>query len=152
MKCIFCYPRLEEGVATACSRQCTGRVRFLGFLDDKKGIIYKLVHVWKVALPLHPEYGTEPNVFYIPPLSPPPIDADGRIDPTQNRIPLGYLRFLFGPEVDQALDTLNAEMKKVREGGKSELMEILISKEWESLFGPFTKDPATLDRKPQKFA
>jgi ethylbenzene hydroxylase subunit beta/complex iron-sulfur molybdoenzyme family reductase subunit beta len=152
MKCIFCYPRLEEGVATACSRQCTGRVRFLGFLDDKTGIIYKLVHVWKVALPLHPEYGTEPNVFYIPPLSPPAIDAAGKIDSSRNRIPMGYLRFLFGPEVDPALETLNAEMKKVREGGKSELMEMLISKEWESLFGPFTKDPATLERKPQKSA
>jgi ethylbenzene hydroxylase subunit beta/complex iron-sulfur molybdoenzyme family reductase subunit beta len=150
MKCIFCYPRLEKNVATACSRQCTGRVRFLGFLDDKNGVIYKLVNIWKVALPLHPEYGTEPNVFYVPPLSPPMLTDDGRIDGTKSRIPLDYLRYLFGPEVENALKTIKQEMQKVREGGKSELMEILISREWKSLFGPFVNDPSTLERKPVK--
>ena len=38
---------------------------------------------WKVALPLHPEFGTEPNVFYVPPLSPPRFDANGEIDESQ---------------------------------------------------------------------
>jgi DMSO reductase family type II enzyme iron-sulfur subunit len=148
MKCIFCYPRLEEKVANACARQCTGRVRFVGLLDDKKGLIHKLVNVWKVALPLHPEYGTEPNVFYVPPLSPPRLDEAGKIDKGKDRIPLAYLRYLFGPEVEGALATLKKEMRKVRTGGKSELMEILISKEWRAMFGPFRKDPAKLERKP----
>jgi len=147
MKCIFCYPRLEEKVANACARQCTGRVRFVGFLDDKRGIVHKLVNVWKVALPLHPEYGTEPNVFYVPPLSPPRIGEDGSVDQTKDRIPPAYLRFLFGPEVEEALTTMKKEMQKVRNGGKSELMEILISKEWNKMFGPFSKDPALLERK-----
>jgi len=148
MKCIFCYPRLEEKVANACARQCTGRVRFVGFLDNKKGLIHKLVHVWKVALPLHPEYGTEPNVFYVPPLSPPRLDESGKVDNGKDRIPLAYLRYLFGPEVEGALATLKKEMAKVRNGGKSELMEILISKEWRAMFGPFREDPAKLERKP----
>jgi nitrate reductase beta subunit len=32
--------------------------------------IYKFVKVWKLALPLHPEYRTLAMMFYIPPLSP----------------------------------------------------------------------------------
>ncbi|MEW6439982.1 MAG: 4Fe-4S dicluster domain-containing protein [bacterium] len=150
MKCIFCYPRLEQNVATACSRQCTGRVRFLGFLDDVKGPIHKLVKVWKVALPLHPEYGTEPNVFYVPPLAPPRLDDQGKIDPTKPRIPTAYLRFLFGPEVEKALETLQGELAKVRGGGKSELMDTLIARQWLNMFGPFKTDPATLQRVPEK--
>ena len=70
-KCLFCLPRVEQGVAPACARQCPGRLRFVGYLDDEAGPIHKLVAQWKVALPLHPEYGLEPNVFYVPPLSPP---------------------------------------------------------------------------------
>ncbi len=150
MKCIFCYPRLEQEVATACVRQCTGRVRFLGFLDDEKGPIHKLVKVWKVALPLHLEYGTEPNVFYVPPLSPPRLDEEGKIDPSKPRIPMAYLRYLFGPEVEKAMETMQSEMTKVRSGGKSELMDILIAREWAKMFEPFTKDPALLERPPQK--
>jgi len=150
MKCIFCYPRLEQEVATACARQCTGRVRFLGFLDDEKGPIHKLVKVWKVALPLHLEYGTEPNVFYVPPLSPPRLDEQGKVDTSKPRIPMAYLRYLFGPEVEKAMETMQSEMTKVRNGGKSELMDILIAREWAGMFKPFTKDPALLERTPQK--
>ena len=148
MKCIFCYPRLEQGVASACARQCTGRVRFLGFMDDEKGPIHKLVKVWKVALPLHLEYGTEPNVFYVPPLAPPRLDEEGKVDPSKPRIPMAYLRYLFGPEVEKALETMKTEMEKVRNGGKSELMDILIAREWAGMFKPFTTDPATLERPP----
>ncbi len=32
--------------------------------------IYKLIHKYKIALPLHPEYRTMPMVWYVPPLSP----------------------------------------------------------------------------------
>ena len=67
-KCIFCFPRLEQGYPPACARQCPGRLRFVGFLEDEDGPIHKLVYQWKVALPLHPEYGTEPNVYYVPPI------------------------------------------------------------------------------------
>ena len=150
MKCIFCYPRLEQEVATACARQCTGRVRFLGFMDDETGPIHKLVKVWKVALPLHLEYGTEPNVFYVPPLSPPRLDEEGKVDPSKPRIPMAYLRYLFGPEVEKAMEVMQSEMTKVRSGGKSELMDILIAREWAGMFKPFTQDPALLERVPEK--
>jgi len=134
-KCIFCFPRLEEGVAPACARQCPGRLRFVGFLDDENGPIDKLVNQWQVALPLHPEYGTEPNVFYVPPMLPPKFDEAGNfVDEADPRVPMEYLRSLFGPEVDQALITLHEEMERKQEGKESELMDLLIAREWKSLF------------------
>jgi nitrate reductase beta subunit len=39
--------------------------------------VYKLIHTYGVALPLHPEYRTVPMVWYIPPLSP-VVDAVSR--------------------------------------------------------------------------
>ena len=150
MKCIFCYPRLEQEVANACARQCTGRIRWVGFVDKPESIIYKLVKVWKVALPLHAEFGTNPNVFYVPPLSPPRLDQDGKLDMSKPRIPREYLRYLFGPEVDNALDIMNKELEKVRNGSRSELMEILIAREWTKMFDKFNKDPAIMNRVPPK--
>ena len=144
-KCIFCYPRVEKGVAPACARQCPGRLRFVGFLDDENGPIYKLVKKWEVALPLHPERNTEPNVYYVPPISPPRFDADGNIDESKPRIPTAYLKYLFGDKVEATLDKLKAEMAKTKAGGKSEILDTLIAYEWKSLFGPFTKDPAELE-------
>lgn len=132
-KCIFCFPRTEKGEAPACARQCPGRLRFVGFLDDERGPIYALVYKWKVALPLHEEYGTEPNVFYVPPILPPAFDEEGRFS-QKPRIPVQYLRSLFGPRVDAALATLKAEMEKRQRGEPSELMDILIAKDWRSLF------------------
>ena len=132
-KCIFCFPRVEQGIAPACARQCPGRLRFVGFLEDLDGPIHKLVHQWKVALPLHPEFGTEPNVYYVPPMLPQSFDSEGRFS-DEPRVPTEYLRYLFGPDVDQALITLDAEMDRKKEGKASELMDLLIAKDWKSLF------------------
>ena len=132
-KCIFCFPRVEEGVAPACARQCPGRLRFVGMLEDEGGPIHKLVYEWKVALPLHPEYGTEPNVFYVPPILPPTFDEEGRWS-DEPRVPMEYLESLFGPEVEQALITLHEEMERKKAGKESELMDLLIAKDWKSLF------------------
>lgn len=132
-KCIFCMPRIEEGVAPACARQCPGRLRFVGYLDDEEGPIHKLVHQWKVALPLHPEFGLEPNVFYVPPMSPSAMDANGR--PTgEPRIPLATLEGLFGPRVRDALATVEAERAKRGRGEASALMDLLIAYDWNESF------------------
>ena len=145
-KCIFCFPRVEQGVAPACARQCPGRLRFVGFLEDKDGPIDKLVNQWKVALPLHPEYGTEPNVYYIPPILPPTFDAEGRFDEANPRVPMEYVRYLFGPKVDAALITIHEEMEKKREGKASELMDLLIARDWKSLFNiPDVQVASTMD-------
>jgi DMSO reductase family type II enzyme iron-sulfur subunit len=133
-KCIFCFPRVEQGVAPACARQCPGRLRFVGFLEDDGGPIAKLVYEWKVALPLHPEFGTGPNIYYVPPMLPSRFDDEGDFDDSEPRVPMEYLRYLFGPQVDQALITLHEEMEKKQDGKSSELMDLLIAREWKSLF------------------
>ena len=144
-KCIFCFPRIEKGVAQACARQCPGRVRFVGYRDDQNAPIYKLVDKWKVAIPLHPEYGTEPNVFYVPPLAPARFDESGDLDESNPRIPTEYLESLFGPAVHDSLAILKAEMEKSRGGGKSELMDLLIAYKWKDMFGGFDRDPASIE-------
>jgi nitrate reductase beta subunit len=72
----------------------------------RKSPVYKLTKVYRVALPLHPEYRTLPMVWYIPPLSP-IVDAlretgndaedagnlFGALDSL--RIPIEYLAELF---------------------------------------------------------
>ncbi|MEO8249657.1 MAG: 4Fe-4S dicluster domain-containing protein [Burkholderiales bacterium] len=124
-KCIFCYPRIEKGLATACARQCVGRIRWIGYLDDVDGPIHTLVNKYKVALPLHPEWGTQPNVFYVPPSSPPKFGKDGE-ELDEPRVPLEYLESLFGPGVKDALATVKRERRAKAEGKKSELMDTLI--------------------------
>ena len=132
-KCILCYPRIEKGEPPACAKQCVGRVRFVGYRDDEEGPIYKLVDQYKVALPLHAEWGTEPNVFYVPPTSPPRFDADGKAS-KEPRIPIAYLETLFGPDVGIALNTLAAERSKKAAKQPSELMDLLIGYRQSGMF------------------
>jgi len=134
-KCIFCFPRVEKGLPPACAHQCVGRIRFVGFLDDEEGQVYKLVHKYKVALPLRPDFGTQPNVYYIPPLFDPP-KLDDNMAPIDNsrRVPIEYLELLFGKEVHQAFETLRKEMEKRARGEESELMDILIAYSHRDMF------------------
>jgi nitrate reductase beta subunit len=96
-KCIACYPRIEgrdpltEGrpMETRCMSACVGQIRLQGFLDDNpKNPITWLIKHHKVALPLYPQFGTEPNVYYIPP----------------RWAPREYLRQMFGPGADEAVE------------------------------------------------
>ena len=107
----------------------------MGFKDDKESAVYKLIYVWKVALPLHPEYGTEPNVFYVPPIGSFRFGPNGEVT-NERRIPIGYLGRLFGgvENVKRAQDTVLAERGKARKGERSELCEILIGFDSEDRF------------------
>lgn len=76
---------------------CPGQIRLQGLVklgrggkwaEDRYNPLYYLVRVAKVALPLYPQFGTEPNVYYIPP----------------RWVPRDYLRQMFGPGVDQAIE------------------------------------------------
>jgi nitrate reductase beta subunit len=104
-KCIACYPRVEgkdpesEGqpMETRCMAACIGQIRMQGLVqmnpdgtwaEDRYNPLYYLVHVAKVALPLYPQFGTEPNGYYIPP----------------RWVPRPYLYQMFGPGVDQAIE------------------------------------------------
>ncbi len=104
-KCIGCYPRVEGGdpdggglpQETRCMEACIGQVRMQGLVkvaadgsweEDPGNPLYYLVHVAKVALPLYPQFGTQPNGYYIPP----------------RWVPRPYLRQMFGPGVDEAVE------------------------------------------------
>jgi complex iron-sulfur molybdoenzyme family reductase subunit beta len=95
--------------------------------------VYKLVKEWKVALSLRPDFGTGPNVYYIPPLSPPKFNDKGEVT-NEPRIPIEYLKKLFGAEVENALKILQGEMEKKAKGEKSELMDILIAYKHSEMF------------------
>lgn len=125
-KCISCYPRIEKGEAPACVAQCIGRAQFIGWKDDVDGAVMQLVRKWKVALPLHPEFGTESNVFYVPPFSSPVTEGAMGVGGKQ-RIPDEELEKLFGPGVKAALATLRAERDKRSMGQPSDLMNLLIA-------------------------
>jgi len=93
-KCIGCYPAVEQGVQPRCVTTCIGKIRLMGFLS-KPGEAKAdrpmdfLVSVRKVALPLYPQLGLEGNVYYIPPVN----------------VPREFLRQMFGPGVDRAIET-----------------------------------------------
>jgi nitrate reductase beta subunit len=95
-KCIGCYPKVEKGMQTQCVENCIGKIRGQGFVThpdkgtpDPKNPIDYLVHIRKLALPLYPQFGTSPNVYYIPPV----------------HSPTDFLEQMFGPGVQHAIDT-----------------------------------------------
>ncbi len=93
-KCIACYPKIEKGVQPQCVVSCIGKIRMQGWISapelaDEHNPIDYLVHIRKVALPLFPQFGLEPNVFYIPPI----------------HVSEEFLVQLFGPGVVAAVET-----------------------------------------------
>jgi len=104
-KCVGCFPRVEgsdpltegEPMEPRCMTACVGKIRLHGLVDvEQDGTwtptpehpLYFLVHEEQVALPRYPQFGTQPNIYYIPP----------------RWVPRGYLRQMFGPGVDAALE------------------------------------------------
>jgi nitrate reductase beta subunit len=106
-KCIGCYPRVEgkdptispngEPAETRCMAACVGKIRMQGLVKiepdgswtvDPKSPLYYLIRQRQVALPLYPQFGTEPNGFYIPP----------------RWVPRPYLVQMFGPGVDHSIE------------------------------------------------
>ncbi|MGE5644936.1 MAG: nitrate reductase subunit beta [Acidobacteriota bacterium] len=79
-------------------------------IDDKviesaqKSPVYKYVKLWKLALPLHPEFRTMPMLFYVPPLLPVMASMnDGLYENSTDffsslesaRLPIRYMASLF---------------------------------------------------------
>ena len=106
-KCIACFPRVEgkdelvsptgAPAETRCMSACVGKIRMQGLVEiDENGAwvpapkspLYYLIRERQIALPLYPQFGTEPNGYYIPP----------------RWVPRGYLIQMFGPGVDHAID------------------------------------------------
>src|SRR6516165_1955930 len=69
--------------------QGLGRVRTGGLRShDTSSPLYFLIRERRVALPLYPQFGTEPNGYYIPP----------------RWVPRDYLVQMFGPGVEHAIE------------------------------------------------
>jgi nitrate reductase beta subunit len=93
-KCIGCYPAVENGRQTQCTITCIGKIRLQGFITTPEQAsadrpLDYLVHIAQVAKPLYPQFGLEPNVYYIPPVHVPPV----------------FLGQMFGYGVEEALAT-----------------------------------------------
>ncbi|MEW6749694.1 MAG: 4Fe-4S dicluster domain-containing protein [Candidatus Latescibacterota bacterium] len=96
-KCIACYPKIEQGLAPQCFVNCIGKIRLAGWISPPEQAnadnpIDYLVHQRQVALPLFPQFGLEPNVYYIPPV----------------HAPASFLRQTFGPGAEAAVATYRA--------------------------------------------
>lgn len=66
MKCNFCRDRLAEGELPACVANCASTARYFGDLDDPNSQVSTLIKE-RGGFTLHPEAGTGPNVYYLPP-------------------------------------------------------------------------------------
>jgi nitrate reductase beta subunit len=96
-KCIGCFPKIEAGEQPQCFVNCIGKIRLQGFLSPpsqarEDNPIDYLVHVRKLALPLFPQFGLEPNVYYVPPI----------------HVPDAFLSQMFGPGAKAARETYRA--------------------------------------------
>lgn len=113
-KCVGCYPRVEgldplsDGVPmeTRCMAVCPGKIRLNGLVEigadgtwaeNPQHPLYYLVRMEQIALPLYPQFGTEPNIYYIPP----------------RWAPRPYLRQMFGPGVDRAIERYTAPSREL---------------------------------------
>jgi nitrate reductase beta subunit len=106
-KCIGCYPRIEgrdpelspDGapLETRCMTACVGKIRLQGLVKKTRedtwanvpdNPLHYLIRERQIALPLYPQFGTEPNGYYIPP----------------RWVPRPYLTQMFGPGVEHAIE------------------------------------------------
>ncbi len=84
----------------------------------QKSPVYRFVKEWGIALPLHPEFRTIPNLFYVPPMLPAmaSVDSEGVYESTSDslwagidkaRLPMKYLASLFsGGDEDRVKNVL----------------------------------------------
>ncbi|MDP2719476.1 MAG: 4Fe-4S dicluster domain-containing protein [Dehalococcoidia bacterium] len=76
VKCTFCHDRVQEGLKKGlkpgsdreatpiCANNCMAKARFFGDLDDPDSEVSVLIRANR-GRQLHPEYGTEPSVYYL---------------------------------------------------------------------------------------
>src|SRR5512143_1595146 len=88
-----------------------------------KSPVYRYLKEWKLALPLHAEFGTLPMLFYVPPLLPVAASVrEGRYDPGNDlfgsiekaRLPVRYLASLFSGGDEEAIKAIYRKLIAVR--------------------------------------
>jgi tetrathionate reductase subunit B len=63
-KCNFCQPRIDAGLEPSCVRNCVGKARVFGDLNDPNSEVSKLIKENTTKV-LKPEEKTSPCVYYI---------------------------------------------------------------------------------------
>jgi len=63
-KCNFCDHRLDQGLEPACVRNCMGRARIYGDLNDPGSEVAQLIKDHDTTV-LYPEKNTKPQVYFI---------------------------------------------------------------------------------------
>jgi molybdopterin-containing oxidoreductase family iron-sulfur binding subunit len=66
MKCNFCRDRVRAGKLPACVENCPTVARYFGDLNDPLSEVSRLIKE-RGGFTLHPELGTGPSVYYLPP-------------------------------------------------------------------------------------
>lgn len=90
----------------------------------QKSPVYKFVIEWGLALPLHPEFRTLPNLFYVPPLLPTMAFVEnGTYETTseslwgaieKSRLPMKYLASLFSAGNEKTIEIVLKKLMAVR--------------------------------------
>jgi len=90
----------------------------------QKSPVYKYVKLWRLALPLHPEWRTLPMLFYVPPLLPvtASLNQQGRYEVERDfftslksaRLPIRYMASLFSAGDDAVIEAVYQKLLGVR--------------------------------------
>jgi nitrate reductase / nitrite oxidoreductase, beta subunit len=98
-------------------------------IDDKvldaaqRSPVYRFVKLWKIALPLHPEFRTLPMLFYVPPLLPVSGSMHDKVYDTATdffssiesaRLPLQYMAHLFAAGNMEMITAVYRKLMAVR--------------------------------------
>lgn len=118
--------------------------------------VYKFVKEWGIALPLHPEYRTLPNLFYVPPMLPAmaSVNSDGTYDSTTKslwggvesaRLPMKYLASLFTAGNEEKVREVLRKLTAVKIHRRDATVGDLTKEEVEEAMELGRTDPAQAD-------
>ena len=121
----------------------------------QKSPVYKFVKKWEIALPLHPEFRTLPNLFYVPPLLPSMGSSEsGTYESTteslwgkaeDTRIPIKYLASLFTAGDTEKIKVVLRKLMAVRYHRRNVTVTDLEQSEVEDIMAKTGLDEETAD-------